>query len=329
MAGGCWFQFATEVAPPTIIPVEKLKVPKVLETIEEEDAESIEREGPFLRKTMADSNVAVQEKALDFTFCGKSANAYSKSISAWWICDSDWGLQGRVFLPRRAIRRRSRRCFGLPPLSPRGLRAAHLSWIRPPHLFITVHFIILVNWKLSDQKQQREQWSAEEFGDPEMVKSFDNSRSSNINRKPSPDIWSDEISQSASPDLAESSQSYASCLTIDSVERSSASSVSSIKKSAEPESDRGTTVEEEEDLATAIAGVENDSMEVTWKAIIDKPSRTAAPPSEVASPSPSRRDYRRVDPLPPPVGHAELTQRFDEFIKKNHQKIQFHTSRRR
>ncbi|XP_042450122.1 uncharacterized protein LOC122034833 [Zingiber officinale] len=212
-----------------------------------------------------------------------------------------------------------------------GPRAAFLSWIRPPFLFIAVHFIILVIWKLSDQKQQREQWSAEEFGDPEMVKSFDNSRSSNINRKPSTDIWSDEISQSPSPDLTESSQSDASCLTVDSVERSTASSVSSIKKSAEPESDRGATVEEEEDLAAAlaIAGVENDSMEATWKAIMDKPSRTAAPPSEAASPAPSRRDYRPLDPPPPPVGHDELTQRFDEFIKKNHQQIRFHTSRRR
>ncbi|XP_074591812.1 uncharacterized protein LOC141847654 [Curcuma longa] len=218
-----------------------------------------------------------------------------------------------------------------------GLRASLLSWIRPMYLFIAVHFIILVIWKLSDQKQQREQWSAEEFGDPETFRSFDNSRSSNITRKLSPDIWSDEISQSpspaavSSPDLADSSQSDASCLTIDSVERSTASSMTSIEKSAEPESDRGTTVEEEEDLAAAlaIADVENDSMEATWKAIMEKPSRTAAPPSAAASPSPSWRDYRRQDPPPPPAGHDEMTQRFDEFIKKNHQQIRFHTSRRR
>lgn len=42
MAGGYLFHFAMEVAPPEIVPLEKLKVPKVLETIKEEDAESIE-----------------------------------------------------------------------------------------------------------------------------------------------------------------------------------------------------------------------------------------------------------------------------------------------
>lgn len=177
-----------------------------------------------------------------------------------------------------------------------GLRAALLSWIRPPYLFIAVHFIILVIWK---------------------IKSFESSRTSNINHMPSPDIWSDEIPQSpppaavSSPDLAEPSASDASYLTTDSSR---------------------TTVEEEEDLAAAlaIAGVENESMESTWKTIMEQPSRTAAPSSAAASsspsPSPSRRDYRRLDPPPPPAVHDEWTQRFEEFIKKNHQQIQFHTS---
>lgn len=194
-----------------------------------------------------------------------------------------------------------------------GLRAALLSRIRPPYLFIAVHFIILVIWK---------------------IKSFESSRSSNINRMPSSDSWSDVIPQSpppaavSSPDLAEPSASDASCLTTDSVERSTASSMSSIEKSAEPESDRGATVEEEEDVtaALAIAGVENDSMEATWKAIIEQPSRTAAPPSAAALPSPSRRGYRRLDPPPPPAVHDEWTQRFEEFIQKNHQQIRFHTA---
>lgn len=51
MAGACSFQFATEVAPPAIIPVEKLKVSKVLETIEEDDA------GPIIMDNVVDDDL--------------------------------------------------------------------------------------------------------------------------------------------------------------------------------------------------------------------------------------------------------------------------------
>lgn len=51
MAGACSFQFATEVAPPAIIPFEKLKVSKVLETIEEDDA------GPIIMDNVVDDDL--------------------------------------------------------------------------------------------------------------------------------------------------------------------------------------------------------------------------------------------------------------------------------
>ncbi|KAJ8465983.1 hypothetical protein OPV22_028535 [Ensete ventricosum] len=168
------------------------------------------------------------------------------------------------------------------------------TWLAPPYLFIAVHFIILVIWKLSDQKQEhhqhREQWAAAELmaepGNPAKVKSFEPLHISPVPilRKPSPEMWRDEISPSPTtpalraPDPGESSTSDASCLTTESGEISTASSASVVKKSAEPESMSSLKVKKDEDEAAAVAtaaGIENDSMEATWKAIMEKSSRAA------------------------------------------------------
>ncbi|XP_074580415.1 uncharacterized protein LOC141836849 [Curcuma longa] len=198
-----------------------------------------------------------------------------------------------------------------------GLWAYLRYLLAPPYLFIAVHFMILVIWKLSNQKQQeqqREQWPAEEPGsDPTKIKPFDYSHSYELIRNPSPEICCHEIPLSpsteaiSSPDPAEStSSSDISCLTSDSVERSTASSAFAVKKIAEPEPERCITEEEDEELAAALAtaGIENNSMEMTWKAIMEKSTRPF--------------------PSPPPsssVGQDDITQRFDDFIKKNYEQI--------
>ncbi|XP_042451287.1 uncharacterized protein LOC122036136 [Zingiber officinale] len=196
-----------------------------------------------------------------------------------------------------------------------GLRASLRPWFSPPYLFVAVHFMILAIWKLSDRKQQRqsERWSATEpGGDPIKIKSFVSAHSYELNQKCSPVIHCDEISlssASAAISSSESSSSNISCLTLDSVESSTASS----KKAIELDSKRCITEEEDRELVTALetAGIENDSMEVAWKAITEKSSQASAWPAPAPAPPSSF------------AGDDDLTQRFEDFIKKNHEQIRF------
>ncbi|CAL9042341.1 unnamed protein product [Musa banksii] len=213
------------------------------------------------------------------------------------------------------------------------------SWLARPYLFIAVHFIILVIWKLSDQKQQQhqhhcEEWAVEEHitdsGNPAKVESFNRSHTAPLLRKPTPEIWPSATKVGVpSVDPGESSTSEASCITTESSERSTASSAFMAKKSAEPESKSSITMMEEEDEAVAVAtvaGMANDSMEVTWKAIAKKSSRAAAVPPAAAK---SSQHARQPEPPPPSTGHDDLNRRFDDFIKKNHEQIRLLNSRRR
>ncbi|XP_064951457.1 uncharacterized protein LOC135605375 [Musa acuminata AAA Group] len=218
------------------------------------------------------------------------------------------------------------------------------SWLAPPYLFIAVHLIILVIWKLSDQKQEhhqhREQWAAaERMAEPEnpaKVKSFEPLHISPVPilRKPSPEMWRDEISPSLTtpavraPDPGEFSTSDASCLTTESGEISTASSAFAVKKSVEPESMSSLTVKKDEDEAAAAAtaaGTANDSMEATWKAIMEKSPRAAEVPPPTAS---SGRGSRQPVAPPSSTGQDELNRRCDDFIKKNYEQIRFLSSRR-
>ncbi|XP_042375679.1 uncharacterized protein LOC121969578 [Zingiber officinale] len=240
---------------------------------------------------------------------GHDSTIWAIKISFWFLSILSFGGAARAAVPATAGALYS----ALP-----GLWASLRYLLQPPCLFIAVHFMILVIWKLSNQKQQREQWSAEEpGGDPKKIKPFDCSHSYELIRNPSPVICFHEIPLSpsteaiSSPDPAEStSSSDISCLTTDSVERSTASSAFAVKKTAEPDFEKCITEEEDEELAAALAtaGIENISMEMTWKAIMQK--------SSLASPSPP--------PPPPPsssLGQDDLTQRFDDFIKKNYEQI--------
>ncbi|KAJ8459385.1 hypothetical protein OPV22_032311 [Ensete ventricosum] len=213
------------------------------------------------------------------------------------------------------------------------------SWLGRPYLFIAVHFIILVIWKLSDQKQQqhqhhREEWVVEEHmtdsGSRAKVESFNHSHTAPLLRKPTLEIWPSATKVGVpSVDPGESSTSEASCITTESGERSTASSAFMAEKSAEPESKSSIMVTEEEAEAVAaatVAGLANASVEATWKAIAQKSSRTAAVPPAAAK---SRQHARQPEPPPSSTGHDDLNRRFDDFIKKNHEQIRLLNSRRR
>lgn len=202
------------------------------------------------------------------------------------------------------------------------------SWIAPPYLLVAIHFIVLVIWKLSEQQQHHhhhsEQWKAQERKtepeNPRKIECFETIPDASLLRTPSPEICRDEISISPKtaaavpgPELGESSSSDASCLTKESDKRSMASSVFLAKEIVEPESKSSIAVSEDVPAAAGKAGMEDVSMNATWKAIMEKPSRAA----------------RRPEESPPSASHEELNRRFEDFIKKNYEQIRLPSSRRR
>lgn len=215
-----------------------------------------------------------------------------------------------------------------------GYRAALRSWLAPPYLFVAVHFIIFVIWRLSDQKQLqeqqgREQWAAEsrivDSGKHKKSKSLGSPPVSGILGKPSPDTWRSEMSPSSTAaavlasDPAESSPSDASCLTTDADEVYAVSSAVMVK--GRLEEDSNSSVKEEEEEGEAAAGeIANESMETTWKVFMENTPR---------SPAMSRRKLRQPAEAPPSATTDEFNRRIDDFIKKTHEQIRLLNGRRR
>ncbi|XP_074565390.1 uncharacterized protein LOC141821909 [Curcuma longa] len=227
------------------------------------------------------------------------------------LCVLSAGAAGRVAVPAAA----EALAVALP-----GYRAALRSWLAPPYLFVAVHLIIFVIWKLSDQKQQdREQWAAEarmvDSGKPKSSNFLGSPPVSGLLGKPSPYTWRPEMPPSSTaaavlaPDPVESSPSDASCLTTDSDEVRAVSSAVTGKKASE---------EEDEAAAGEIA---NESMEAAWKAITENTPR---------SPAMSRR--KASQPAEAPSSSAtpdEFNQRIDDFIKKTHEQLRLLNGRGR
>ncbi|RRT76949.1 hypothetical protein B296_00007439 [Ensete ventricosum] len=130
--------------------------------------------------------------------------------------------------------------------------ASLCSWLVPPYLFVFIQFIVLVIWKLSEQKQpHRDPWAVEERKqealDPVKTRAFELPSSVSLPREPS-DACTRELE-----------------------EKPAASSAFETETSTEPSAESG-------DLLEAAEGaVENDSMETTWKAIVEKSSQGRDP----------------------------------------------------
>lgn len=193
------------------------------------------------------------------------------------------------------------------------LSASLCSCLAPPYLLVVIHLIILLIWKLSDQRHHPhgEPWHVEEKP-PEAVDVVKIKPSeppppppppaSSLSPDPTP-LSSPRIQPSPGPDETLDPDSGDSQLTDD----------------GDPP-----------DEATESSD-ENDSMEATWKAIMENTPRGGGTPgnAEPRRPSPAPAAIRAR--LPSVTGREELNQRFDDFIKKRHDQIrlQRHESNQR
>ncbi|XP_019710870.2 uncharacterized protein [Elaeis guineensis] len=206
------------------------------------------------------------------------------------------------------------------------------TWLVPPYLFITVHLIIIVIWKLSDHKHhhQTHSWPADDMSPdaPQPLKPK-YLGAAPLLTKPSPEIWREfshhpPESEAATPAMAKepadpSPPSDASCLTTESDEKSTASSRLDIKKSivSAPESVEPVEEEEEEAPVPVLEIEENNSMDDTWKAIMQRSSSSR---SEAAA-GRGIRLPEVVRAAPVVADPDEMNRRFEDFIKKKKDEI--------
>ncbi|XP_042399802.1 uncharacterized protein LOC121989690 [Zingiber officinale] len=194
-----------------------------------------------------------------------------------------------------------------------GYRAALRSWLAPPYLFVAVHLIIFVIWKLSDKKQQpREHWAAEsrivDFGNPKKSTFLGSPPVAGISVKPSPDIsplgtTPSSAAAVAASDPTERSPSDVSCLTTESDAVRVVSSAVINKRGVEEESKSSVKQVEEGYEAAAIAN----------EAITGKTPRSPA--------TPRHEEAKQPAAAPSPSATDEFNRRIDDFIKKNREQI--------
>ncbi|XP_042409556.1 uncharacterized protein LOC121998636 [Zingiber officinale] len=194
-----------------------------------------------------------------------------------------------------------------------GYRAALRSWLAPPYLFVAVHLIIFVIWKLSDKKQQpREHWAAEsrivDFGNPKKSTFLGSPPVAGISVKPSPDISPlgtipSSAAAVAASDPTERSPSDVSCLTTESDAVRVVSSAVINKRGVEEESKSSVKKVEEGYEAAAIAN----------EAITGKTPRSPA--------TPRHEEAKQPAAAPSPSATDEFNRRIDDFIKKNREQI--------
>ncbi|KAG8066711.1 hypothetical protein GUJ93_ZPchr0004g38612 [Zizania palustris] len=215
---------------------------------------------------------------------------------------------------------------------PRVWAAARL-WLVPPYLFVTVHLIIVVIWKLSDNKhfqaQQQQQlkdpWPNHPPHPPPVAILAAEDAASLVKPKEEFGVAAEYGSlpeSEASPEISPDSGGGESCVTTEADEdaSSAASYISDARRSLAPAQEHS-ALEREFSLPPPVAatpvgsGDDDDDLDATWKAIMQKtrPAAAAAamapPPAQKTPPPPRARD--------PSIGAEEMNRRFDDFIKKN------------
>ncbi|KAF8660424.1 hypothetical protein HU200_058008 [Digitaria exilis] len=215
-------------------------------------------------------------------------------------------------------------------------------WLVPPYLFVTVHLIILVIWKLSDHKHFHHQ--AQAHKDPWPVVAHHASPPAGV--VPTADVTApavkakgefDDVSDSGygepmvDHDFSPDSGGGESCITTESDEDASSSpsySVTDVRRSLAPAKERAVVLERELSPPSQTVDCDvdgDDDLDATWKAIMQKtrPAAAAAAPSPSQSTARPPAEQQRSPQRPPPrardpsVGAEEMNRRFDDFIKKN------------
>ncbi|CAO2044230.1 unnamed protein product [Urochloa humidicola] len=207
-------------------------------------------------------------------------------------------------------------------------------WLVPPYLFVTVHLIILVIWKLSDHKHfhqaqaaPKDPWPVAHHTPPApAVLPAEVPAVPAIKVKEDFDAAAGYLDHEFSPD----SGGGESCVTTESDEDASSSSPSSyatdVRRSMAPPPphEPALFLEREPSLppSQTLDGDGDDDLDATWKAIMQRTRPAAAAAAPATSPAP-RPPAQRSPQRPPPrardpsVGAEEMNRRFDDFIKKN------------
>ncbi|KAL6651615.1 hypothetical protein ACP70R_010540 [Stipagrostis hirtigluma subsp. patula] len=208
-------------------------------------------------------------------------------------------------------------------------------WLAPPYLFVTVHLIILVIWKLSDHKHfqaaqahHKDPWPAAQHAPhppAAAVPAAAAEEAAPAIRAKAGFGYCEPLEPEASPEYSPDSGGGESCVTTESDEDASSapSYVTDARRSLAPAHEHSVL---ERELSLPPQTVEfdgegegeggDDDLDATWNAIMQKTRPAAAAPAP--SPPPP------VQPSPPPprardpsVGAEEMNRRFDDFIKKN------------
>ncbi|XP_009387066.2 uncharacterized protein LOC103974052 [Musa acuminata AAA Group] len=200
--------------------------------------------------------------------------------------------------------------------------ASLCSWLVPPYLFVVIHLIILVIWKLSDQKQQlQEEKPPVGVGDVK-AKTFVPPSAAPPPGEPLAESWHEVLpSPKTAPELVVGSGAGEPS-DPPTEEKPAASSSFGINTSTEPSRETSDVSDELETAAAAASenAVDIDSMDASWKAIMKKsPSRGWEKPGG-REPRPSEKVAIRWRE-PSATGRDELNRRFDDFIRKNYDQI--------
>ena len=210
-------------------------------------------------------------------------------------------------------------------------------WLVPPYLFVTVHLIILVIWKLSDHKHfhqaqaphHKDPWPVSQHHAPHPAPAAVPSSDSDVAAPAAAVKAKEEFDFSAGygepleREFSPDSGGCESCVTTESDEdaTSSPSYVTDVRRSRAP-AHQHAVLEREPSLPSQTLdcdGDGDDDLDATWKAIMQKTRPAAAAAPAPAPPPPAQQSPQRPPPRArdPSVGAEEMNRRFDDFIKKN------------